>query len=193
MTAQFENIKSQITESLKNWWVLLLIGLLLAGTGFWTFTSPVKSYLTLAIIFSITFLLAGILESYFAISNRKAMDNWGWSLMFGIITALGGILMLVNPQISMVTMPFYIGFVILFRSTMAIGWATDLKRQGVLNWGNLMIAGVLGILFSLILIWNPAFGGMTIVFWTGFSFLMTGITSVVLAFKLRRVYKQVKG
>jgi len=192
METQIEKMKNEVKQNLKNWWINLLIGLLLVVTGIWTFTSPLESYLALAILFSIAFLITGILEFYFAFSNRESMDNWGWHLAFGLMTALAGVLMIFNPEISMITLPFYVGFIVLFRSTMAIGWATDLKRRGLLDWGNLMVMGVLGVLFSFVLIWNPAFAGMTIVFWTGFTFLTSGIISLVLAFKLRKAYKIIK-
>ncbi|MGB1268692.1 MAG: HdeD family acid-resistance protein [Flavobacteriaceae bacterium] len=190
METQLESFESTIKKTLKNWWVPLLTGILLIGTAIWTFASPLTSYLALAIIFSLSFLASGILEIYFSISNREHMSNWGWNLAFGVITALVGVIMLTNPEISMVTLPFYVGFVILFRSVIAIGWAIDLKNQGVLNWGNLMIMGVLGILFSFILLWNPVLGGMTIIFWTGFAILMSGIFSLLLSFKLRKTYKE---
>ncbi len=186
METQFQFIDTQIRKDLKNWWAPLLIGVLLIVTAIWTFTSPMSSYLALSILFSISFLVSGILEIYFSIANKEAITNWGWNLAFGIITAIVGVMMLINPEISMVTLPLYVGLVILFRSIMAIGWATDISE------GSLMILGILGILFAFVLLWNPVFAGMTIVFWTGFSFLISGIFSCYLAFKLRKVYKQVK-
>lgn len=184
METQFQNIDSQIKKSLKNWWVPMLIGVLLVGTAIWTFVSPIESYLALSILFSVSFLMSGLLEIYFSVSNRKVISNWGWNLAFGIITAIVGVMMLINPQISMITLPLYVGFVVLFRSIIAIGWATDL------NQANLMAIGILGVIFSFILLWNPVFGGMTIVFWTGFAFLMSGIFSLYLSFKLRKAFKE---
>ncbi|MCB0467885.1 MAG: DUF308 domain-containing protein, partial [Aequorivita sp.] len=168
-------------------------GILLLVTGLWTLASPAESFLALAIFFSITFLTSGILEIYFSISNRHNIKNWGWNLSFGIVTAVVGILLLINPAISMVTLPFYVGFIIMFRSIMAIGWATDLKSYPGVSSGNIMIMGILGLIFSFILLWNPLFAGLTIVIWTGLGLLFVGGASTYLAFKLRKLYKEVKG
>ncbi len=126
----------------------------------------------------------------FSISNRKQIDNWGWTLTFGIATTLFGILLLVNPQISMTTLPFYVGVVVLFRSVMGIAYALDLKKYGVLEWGNLMIFAVLGLLFSFILIWNPVFAGMTIVVWIGLAIIAGGIFNIYLSLKLKKLNKK---
>lgn len=182
---------TNIKKTIKNWWAPIVIGILLTLTAIWTFTSPQESYLALSIIFSLSFLTAGIVDIIFSISNRENIKNWGWNLAFGIITAIMGVLMLINPAISMVTLPLYVGFVILFRSIMAIGWATDLKAQGFLDWGNLMVMGILGTIFAFILLWNPILGGMTIVFWTGVAFLFAGIFNIYLGFRLRKVHKNI--
>lgn len=186
MTSQFiKNIK----ESVKHWYIPLLVGIILIGTGIWTFFSPLDSYLALSIFFSISFLVSGILELFFAVANRKEMDNWGWSLILGILTALVGIMLLARPEISVLTLPLYVGFVIMLRSFGAMAIAMDLKNYGVMEWGTLMVIGVLGLIFSFILIWNPVFAGMTIVFWTGLALLASGVFHVYAAFKMRNLHK----
>lgn len=179
----------RVSNTVKNWWIPLLIGLLFIFTGIWTFTSPVESYLALAIIFSVSFLVSGIMETYFAISNRKELDNWGWTLAFGILTLIIGLMMIANPELSITTLPFYVGFVLLFRSFGAIGMATDLKQYGVMDWGTLMVLGVLGVIFSLMLLWNPLFASVSIVVWTGLSFIIAGGFSIYISLKLRRLHK----
>ena len=117
------------------------------------------------------------------------MDGWGWTLALGILTAMVGILLLMNPEVSLATLPFYVGFLVMFRSIGAIGTALDLKNYKVLDWGTLMVIGILGLLFSFILLWNPVFAGMTVVIWTGIAFLVAGVFNVYLGFKLRNLHK----
>ncbi len=143
--------------------------------------------MTLSILFSLSFLFSGLSEIIFSISNRNEIDNWGWTLTFGIVTTLFGIFLLINPQISFATLPFYIGVVVLFRSITGIGFALDLKKYGVLEWGNLMIFAVLGLLLSFILIWNPVFAGLTVVVWTGLALISGGIYSIYLSLKLKKL------
>ena len=181
------NFLKTVTNTVKYWYIPLIVGLIFIGIGVYTIISPLKSYLALSILFSLSFLFSGISEIIFSISNRKEIDNWGWTLTFGILTFLLGVLLVINPVISITTLPIYVGFVMLFRSIMGISYALELKNYGVLDWGNLMVLGVLGLLFSFVLIWNPLFAGMTIVFWTGLAIISGGAFSVYLAFKLKKI------
>ncbi len=178
-----------VKDSVKHWYLLLIVGIVLIGVGIWTFISPVASYLALSILFSITFLGSGSIEVVFAITNRKKLDNWGWTLAFGILNAVVGVILLTNPEISMITLPLYVGFVIMFRSLGAMGIALDLKNYGNLEWGTLMITGVLGLIFSFVLLWNPLFAGISIVVWTGLALIASGIFNVYLSIKMKGLHK----
>ena len=174
-------------DSVKHWYVPLIIGILLVLVGFYVFATPLISYLTLSVLFSVSFFVSGLLQVSFSIANRKNMDNWVWYLVGGILYFLFGLLLVSRPEISILTLPYVIGFCMLFLSANALGWAYDLKNSGVLNWGNVAIAGVLGLLFSFILIWNPLFAGLSLVIWTGMSFVVAGISSIMLAFHLKKI------
>jgi len=50
------------------------------------------------------------------------------------------------------------------------------------------VFSVLGILLSFLMIFNPAFGGLSIVLWTGFAFLASGALSIVFALRLRKLH-----
>jgi uncharacterized membrane protein HdeD (DUF308 family) len=184
-------IKS-VKESLKHWYLFLIVGILLIGTGIWTITSPVESYMALSTIFSLTFLISGIIEIVFAFLNKERIDNWGWTLVFGFLNALIGIMLLTNPLISATTLPIYVGFLIMFRSFGAIGTALDLKNYGNLEWGSLMLIGVISLFFSFFLIWNPLFTGISIIIWTGLALISSGIFNIYLSIKIRNIHKKIQ-
>ena len=181
------NFVKTVTNTVKHWYIPLIVGLIFIGIGIYTLLSPLESYLTLSILFSLSFLFSGLSEIMFSISNHKEIDNWGWTLTFGILTFLLGLLLIMNPAISITTLPIYVGFVVLFRSIMGISYALELKNYGIIDWGNLMAVGILGLIFSFILIWNPLFAGFTIVVWTGLAIILGGVFSVYLSFKLKKI------
>ncbi|MEL7118459.1 MAG: HdeD family acid-resistance protein [Bacteroidota bacterium] len=184
MTTQFFKM---VKSSIKYWYVPLIIGILFIGVGIWVFATPLESFLTLSLLFSISFLFAGGSEVFFALSNRKEMDNWGWVLFSGILNLLIGMVLVSQPEISIVTLPLYVGFVILFRSIQSIIIAYDLKNYGIMDWGNMAIIGVLGTVFGFILIWNPVFAGFSLVFWMGIAFIISGATAIYYAIELRKL------
>lgn len=178
----------KVRSTIKHWYLPLIAGLVLIAMGIWTFKEPAESYLTLAFLFSLSFVVAGLFETIFSISNRKVIDNWGWNLAMGLITLVVGVLMFMNPEISILTLPFYVGFVILFRSMNAIGIAFDLKNYGILDWGNILAIGIVGIFLAFILLWNPLFAGMSIVVWTGIALIVAGILNIMVSVKLKKIH-----
>ncbi|MBP8945465.1 MAG: DUF308 domain-containing protein [Paludibacteraceae bacterium] len=178
-----------VTHTIKHWYIPLIIGIMFIIIGIFCFVSPLTSYLTFSLIFSISFLFSGILEIVFSITNRKEIDNWGWTLAFGIITFIIGLLLVLNPRITMLSLPYFIGFLMLFRSIFAMSLAIDLKNYYVLNWGYLLAIAILGIIFSFILLLNPLFGGIAITLLLGFTFLASGCYSIYLSFELKRLKK----
>ena len=141
-----------IRNSIKHWYILLIIGLLFVGLAIFSFTRPLDTYLTLAVLFGAVFLASGFLEIIFSIVNREEIDNWGWSLVSGLLTLLVGLILVGHPGITMVTLPFIVGFAMLFRSIASIGHAIDLKKYKVADWGYLLTLGILGTLFSIFII-----------------------------------------
>lgn len=176
-----------VKSAINHWYLLLLSGILLIALGIWTFREPVDSYATLAFIFALAFVVSGLVETYFSIANRKILDGWGWYLASGIFTLTVGVLMFMNPGITMITLPFYVGFVVLFRSINAISVSLDLKKYMVPGWGTMMGIGILGILFAFILLWNPLFAGLSIVVWTGIALIVAGVFSIMHSFELRKL------
>ncbi|MCC3345806.1 HdeD family acid-resistance protein [Psychrobacter sanguinis] len=182
-----KSIFKTFNDTIKHWYIPAIVGSIFIVVGIYTFASPATSYVALSILFSLSFLFSGISEIVFSLTNRNEMDNWGWVLAFGILTTVIGGLLLSNPAVSMATLTFYVGFLILFRSISALSFSLDLKDYGISDWGALMALGVIGLIFSIIMIWNPAFAGMTIVIWTGLAFITTGIFSLYMAFKLKKL------
>lgn len=75
----------------------------------------------------------------------------------------------------------------MFRSFQLLGIAFDMKSLGILRWGNLAIASVLGIVFSFILLANPIFSGISIVTATALAFIFIGTALTILSFDLKKV------
>ena len=180
-----DSIFKTINSAIKHWYIPLIVGILFLILSFYVWVQPIGSYIALAVIFSISFLLSGIAEIIFSLSNKSEMDNWAWTLAFGIINVLIGILLMANPALSMVTLALYVGFIIVFRSISGISASIELKNYGVANWGWMMFWSILGLVFGFILLWNPLFAGLTLVAWTALGFLTLGIFSISFSLKLK--------
>lgn len=179
-----------ISHSISHWWVSLLLGILYIGVAIWLMFAPLGGYVALSVVFSISMLMSGILEIFFAVSNRKQVSSWGWYLAGGIIDLVLGVYLVSYPLVSMEIIPFVIAFWLMFRGFSATGYSMDLKRYGTREWGWYMALGILGILCSLLILWQPAVGALYAVYMISFTFLIIGLFRVMLSFELKGLHKK---
>lgn len=181
-----------IKNTINYWYFTLIVGILLIGVGLWAIIFPHQSIFVIAIVFALTFLIVGLFETIFAVSNKEEMINWGWGLAFGIINLLIGILLLANPGISVLVLAFYVGFLIFFQSIGVIVLALDLKNYRILQWGNLLGIGILGLILALVLLLNPNFTNLVIVIFLGLSLIIDGVIHIYLSLKLKKIKSKAK-
>lgn len=176
-----------IKNSVKYWWILLIIGLLFVGLGIYCFAFPTASYVALSVFFAVSFLFSGISEIIFSISNKDEIDSWGWTLTYGIITTIVGFMLVVNPILSLEVFAYYVGFLILFRSISGISYAFDLKNYGVKDWGISLFLAVIGLIISLILLSSPQLAGLTAVAWLGLAVISSGMFAIFISLQLKKI------
>lgn len=180
----------RIDYAVKNWWLSLLVGILFIAFAIYLMFAPIASYIALSILFSISMFVSGLFEIIFAISNRNNISSWGWYLTGGLVDLILGILLMANPGLSMHVLPFILAFWLMFRGFSATGYAMDLKRFGTHNWGWYMAFGILAILCSLGIIWQPETGAFTLVYLIGYTLLIIGIFRIMLSFELHSLHKR---
>ena len=180
--------QTQTVEKITKYWYLpLILGVVFIAVGIFVFFTPVASFLTLATLFAFTFVIGGVLEIIYAVSNRDINDRWGWMLAGGLLDLFIGILLVTNPALSAVALPFYVGFALLFRAITGIAWAVELKREQQPNWGALMTISIIGLVLVLILLWNPVLLGLTVVVYTALALVTVGAANIARAIFLKRI------
>lgn len=187
-----ETLFERIDYAVKNWWVSLLLGLLYVAVALCLLFAPLSSYVALSIIFSITILISGILEILFAATNRKTISSWGWYLTGGIIDLILGIFLVSYPALSMEVIPFVVAFWLMFRGFSAIGYSMDLQRYGTRDWGWYLAFGILAVLCSFAIIWQPGVGALSIVYMLAFTFLIIGFFRIMISFEFKNLHNRSK-
>ncbi|MBK6878242.1 MAG: DUF308 domain-containing protein [Ignavibacteria bacterium] len=180
-------IVQRAAGSIKNWWLYLVIGILLVLGSIYVFMTPLASFVSLALVFSMLMLFDGIGTIITSISNRDSIKGWGWHLAIGIIGTFIGISLVSNPGITMVILPFYIGFWTLMKGSMLIGISFDMKSNNSGSWVMMLVLGLLVAIVAMMMILNPFFGASVIVNLAGMTLLMTGIALIILSFKLHDI------
>jgi uncharacterized membrane protein HdeD (DUF308 family) len=172
-------MESAIKNHLRHWWMFLLRGLLFVFLGIYMFNAPMRSYVALSLLFGILVLIAGVIELIHAFSNRHSR-SWLWHLVVGVIDLVLGIILVSNVTVSMSVLPFVLGVWFLVRGISLFTFASAVRKS---FW--VIAGGILTVLFALLIMFNPAFGAMTIVVWTALAFIVAGIFNGLLAFRLK--------
>jgi len=181
------NLISKAVSTIKNWWLLLIIGILLLVGGLWVAFSPAKGFVALVVLFIVILLVNGIFQIVLSISNQKELHGWGWYLAGGILEFLIGISLWSHPGLAPGVLVFVIGFWLLFRGVSIIAFSTDLKSDGIKGWGWLLTLGILMTLLSFFIIMDPVFGAFNVVYLSSFAMIFFGIAYIMLSFKLKEI------
>ena len=179
------SIISNAVGTVKNWWWFIIKGLLFIVAGVAVASRPLEGYVGLSILFSLVILGIGSTQVFFAISNSKTLPNWGWTLVSGIIDLAVGFYLLSYPVVTMATLPYILGFWLMFRSFYIIGAAFDLNTIKVQGWGWVLTGGILLLIFSFCVLYFPGSGVISIIAVSASAFIIAGIVNIWLALKLR--------
>lgn len=180
---------SFVKGSVRLWFIPLVVGILFVLLGVISFINPSTSLFTLGILFSLTFMIGGVFEMIFSLENRFRMYNWGWKLVMSILTFMIGLLLYFKPEISILTLSLYVGFLILFRSFAAISFAMDFRRYANRSWLGLLVFGILGVLAAFFLLWNPIWVAIYTVILLALNLSFAGIFSIYYGLELRKIKK----
>src|SRR5699024_3742990 len=134
-------------HSVRQWWLALTAGLIYIGLGIWILVVPITCYLGLSSSFIMGCGALGILNVYYALNNRKKLQHWGWNLMSGIIDVAITFLLIIRSEMMLFILPIFVGFVLMFRSVIGIGFSVHLAQYKVRNWGIVLGLSILGVIF----------------------------------------------
>jgi len=186
------NAISAITGTIKNWWVFLIIGILLLIGSYYMFSTPVESFIGLAGLFSALILVSGLFRIFFALTNKDDIENFGLYLAGGVLDVIVGFLLLKYPGITLVLFSLFIGFWLLFRGFNIISISFQVKKMEDSNWFWILLFGILVVIFAFMAIINPLIGASYLVITLALAIMFAGIANIFLALRLRKVKSTVQ-
>jgi len=187
------NLISKVSGTIKNWWVFLILGVLLLISAYWMFSTPIESFVGLASLFSALIFVSGLFSVFFALTNKDDIDNFGLYLAGGLLDVLIGFILLKYPGLTLVLFSMFIGFWLLFRGFNMISVSFKIKKIGDSNWGWILFFGIMVVIFAMMSIINPLIGASYLVFTLAFTLVLFGVANIVLALKLRKLKTNVEG
>jgi len=173
----------------RNWWVLLLRGLVAIAFGVLAWLQPGISLATLVLLFGAYTMADGILGIWIAITGRQENEHW-WVLLLGGLLGTGiGILTFLAPGVTALALLFYIAVWAVATGVLQIVAAIRLRKEIQGEW-LLVLGGLATVVFGVFLMANPGAGALSLLWLIAAYAVAFGILLVLLAFRVRAFGRQ---
>ena len=181
------NVLENIRYDVKNWWWFLIMGILFIATGVIIYARPVEGYVGLSVLFSVVMISSGFSQIFFSTSNSNVLKGWGWIFVSGLIDLALGTYLFIYPVVTMATLPYFVGFWLVFRAFSLMGFSFDLRNLKVSGWGWLLFGGLVTLVSGGLIIYYPAAGVVSIIAVSGSAFIVAGLLNIYAAFQLKNL------
>lgn len=169
----------------RNWWVVVLRGVLSILFGLIAFFMPGITLAALVIVFGAWAFIDGIFALVSAVAGQGSRPWWALVLR-GLAGIAAGVIAFLLPGITAIALLFVIAAWAIIGGAFEISAAIRLRKQIEGEW-LLGIAGGLSILFGALLLANPGAGALAVLWIIGAYAIAFGIVNIVLGFKLKNL------
>ena len=168
----------------RTWWVFLVSGLASIAFALLAFAQPVTAWLVVAVFFAAAILVDGAVNVVGAVQHREK-DGWWILLLIGVLGVLVGGYALLNPRVSMAAFVYLVAFQAILLGVLVAVLGYKVRAATQREW-ILYVTGALSILFGLLIVANPAAGGVSVIWLMASWAFVTGVLRVVFALRVRR-------
>jgi len=175
----------------RTWWVFLIGGIAAVLFGIGAFVQPGIALLLLATFFAVWVLVDGAFNIVGSLRNRDK-DGWWIMLLIGILGVVVGCWALLNPPLSMIAFIYIVAAHAVLLGAFLVMLGVRVRKATTREWV-LYLAGALSILFGILVIVQPAAGGLSIVWVIASWAIVIGILRIVFAFKIKNLPEAIGG
>jgi uncharacterized membrane protein HdeD (DUF308 family) len=169
----------------RNWWLVVLRGVLAILFGIAAFFMPGLAWLSLIVLFGAYAILDGVFAMMSGLISSKYSRRWWVFLLEGLISVAAGAIALVRPDIASLVLVLLIAAWAVFTGILELVAAIRLRREITNEW-MLGLSGFVSIVLGVLLFFQPAAGGLVVTLMIGAYALIFGAALVGLGFRLRR-------
>ncbi len=170
----------------RNWWVVLIRGLLAIAFGVIALLAPLATLRALVIVFGLYALVDGV-AAIFAAVWRQAGDPPWWALTIEGVVGIGaGLVAFVWPGLTALTLLWVIAFWAIVTGVFAIVTAVRLRREvsGELLY---ILAGLASVALGVLMLARPLAGALSLVWLIGLYAIVAGVLFIGASIRLHGV------
>jgi uncharacterized membrane protein HdeD (DUF308 family) len=168
----------------RNWWSLVIRGLVGILFGILTFAWPGITFAALVIVFGAYALLDGVFSLVGAVKAVQTHERWAALVFLGVTGIGAGVVTVLWPAITAFVLVCLIAAWAIVTGVLEIAVAVRLRRYIEGEW-LLALAGIASLVFGILIMIAPPAGALVIAVWVGAYALVSGVMLVTLGIKLR--------
>ena len=168
----------------KNWWSLVIRGLVGIMLGLITLAWPRITFDALVLLFGAYALIDGSLGIAGAWQAAGSGERWGALLLEGLAGIAAAAITIIWPAITALALVYIIGAWAIVTGVFEIAAAVRLRQHIAHEW-LLGLSGFASILFGVLVMAVPLAGALAIALWVGAYAFISGILLVALGLRLR--------
>jgi uncharacterized membrane protein HdeD (DUF308 family) len=176
-----------VTTLTRNWWALVLRGILAILFGLTAFVWPGLTILSLTFVFGFYALMDGIFGLIAAWSNRSR-ERWWVLLLEGLLGIAAGVIAFMSPGLTALALLTVIAVWAILTGLLEIMAAIRLRQEIENEWW-LGLGGLASIIFGVLLIIWPESGLITLTWIIGGYAIAFGLLMLMFGFRLRGLNK----
>ena len=179
--------------SFGDWRLTAVRGVAALAFGILTLIWPGLTLWALVLLFGAYALVDGVFALAHAVTNdASSRGSRGWLVVEGLFGIAAGIIAFVWPAITALALLYLIAAWAIVTGAVEIATSVEL-RNASRDWWLLLLAGILSIVFGVLLMITPGPGVLVITWLIGWYALFFGGMLLALAWRLRRVETALSG
>jgi len=168
----------------RNWWLILLRGILAVIFGVLTFIWPGLTLFTLVIFYGAFALLDGIVALVASVTGGAPAPRW-WLAVVGLVGIAAGVVTLMWPGITGLVLLYFIAGWAIAAGVFQIIGAIRLRKEIEGEW-LLVASGILSVAFGLLVLAYPGAGALGLAFAIGGFAIVYGVMLIAFSLRLRK-------
>jgi uncharacterized membrane protein HdeD (DUF308 family) len=168
----------------RNWALVTLRGLVAVAFALVAFLWPGVTIASLVLLFCAYMLADGVVAAASGVRAARKHERWGWFVLEGLIDVAAAVLAFVWPGITVLAFVLLVAVWALVSGVLMLMAAFRLNTSHGRGW--LVLAGIVSLLWGLLLTVAPAAGAIAMTWWLGAYALSFGVAMLALSWRLRR-------
>ena len=148
--------------------------------------APGTALLALVFVFGAYAILDGVTALAVGIRHRKDDPHWVWHVVQGVVSVLAGVIAFAWPGVTVLAILFVIAFWSIVGGIAEVVESFMMRKRGSEGWGWMLAAGIVSVLFGIVLLASPNAALITLLWLVGVYAIVFGVIIVVWAVRLRR-------